>query len=377
MCAAAVTLLVATILACSSPTEGPILDVGAARDMDVDRDVRMSDDGSSLPDTRGPTDADVNLDAADTNVADANDDMSSCAAEPCPLEIDSFPYRHSADTTESINRFDGYPSCAPDDESGPEIAYRFQVSIPGTLAAGVTPSGGVDVDIHLLEEFSADRCLRRDDEGVSAHLAPGEYFLVVDSNGVSGGGPYELHVDFLTDDGPCAMVAGEVEPIGSDDRRSMPVTGRVALSGHLVTEDELPNEWPASASEEIDAHYLLSETASGYSMVRSEPWARGIEPSSEFGQGSSVRPPTGAEAWYLQTAWRTAPTPGERIIVFDPTTGEAVVAAAGYANGIGDTSGIGGACEEIHDVLGTGHLSTLTLGVAVDQRLPYGPIDCR
>jgi hypothetical protein len=60
----------------------------------------------------------------------------------------------------------------------------------------------------------------------------------------------------------------------------------------------------------------------------------------------------------------------------NPLTGQAVVAAAGYENGPGDTSRVGGACEEIHHYLGTNHLGTLTFGQAVDQTLPYGPINC-
>jgi hypothetical protein len=52
------------------------------------------------------------------------------------------------------------------------------------------------------------------------------------------------------------------------------------------------------------------------------------------------------------------------------------VVAAGYENGPGDLSRIGGVAEEVHDHLGTGHLDHFTLGVAVDQSLPFGPIDC-
>ena len=91
---------------------------------------------------------------------------------------------------------------------------------------------------------------------------------------------------------------------------------------------------------------------------------------------SSVRPPVAAEAFYINMRWASAPARGERYIVYNGLTGEAVVGAAGYENGPGDTSRIGGACEEIHDHLGTAHLSVLTFGVASDQTADFGPITC-
>jgi len=75
--------------------------------------------------------------------------------------------------------------------------------------------------------------------------------------------------------------------------------------------------------------------------------------------------------------WAEAPARGQRYIVFNGLSGKAVVAAAGYENGPGDLSRIGGACEEIHHHLGSEHLSVLTFGVALDQALPYGPISCQ
>ena len=50
--------------------------------------------------------------------------------------------------------------------------------------------------------------------------------------------------------------------------------------------------------------------------------------------------------------------------------------AAGYETGPGNLDHIGGAPEEPHFYLGTGHKSTLTLGVAEDQTLPFGPRRC-
>jgi hypothetical protein len=56
--------------------------------------------------------------------------------------------------------------------------------------------------------------------------------------------------------------------------------------------------------------------------------------------------------------------------------GRAVVVAAGYETGPGDLDHVGGVTEEAHAYLGSSHSSTLTLGFAVDQSLPLGPIAC-
>jgi len=74
--------------------------------------------------------------------------------------------------------------------------------------------------------------------------------------------------------------------------------------------------------------------------------------------------------------WRDKPTPGTRMIIRNRDNGRAVVAAAGWETGPGSTSFVGGACEEIHDWLGTSHGDDLEFGFAADQTLPIGPIRC-
>ena len=64
------------------------------------------------------------------------------------------------------------------------------------------------------------------------------------------------------------------------------------------------------------------------------------------------------------------------MIVRNPANGRAVVAAAGWETGPGAITSIAGVTEEIHDHLGTNHLSTLEIGFALDEQLPLGPIDC-
>ena len=64
------------------------------------------------------------------------------------------------------------------------------------------------------------------------------------------------------------------------------------------------------------------------------------------------------------------------MIVRNPRNGKAVVAAGGYETGPTEERDIGGVAEEIHHYLGTSHRQVLEIGFAVDQTLPFGPIDC-
>ncbi len=65
-----------------------------------------------------------------------------------------------------------------------------------------------------------------------------------------------------------------------------------------------------------------------------------------------------------------------RMIFRRPGTNRAVVVAAGHETGPGNLDNIGGTTEETHYYLGTGHLDSLILGVAIDQALPLGPRVC-
>ncbi len=259
----------------------------------------------------------------------------------------------------------------------------FSIQTAGTLVVMLDDGSdvGADVDIQLLTAVDSDACLQRANIGLSRHIEPGTYFLIADSYSTSGGteypGPYTLYAHFLADGGNCAMLSDPIQRIGASEPLEMPATGQVVKEAHLVTDQEFSGgTWPQSFTDGIDNHYQLSESVSGYSMNRTEPWCPCCEPSNEYGQGSSARPPVEAEAFYINMRWASAPPRGQRYIVFNGKNGRAVVAAAGYENGPGDLSRIGGACEEIHDHLGTGHLSVFTFGVAVDQNLSYGPIDC-
>ena len=343
-------------------------------------DVPVAGDVPTPEDT--PASADV---PPDKWSAPPEDIAGSGCERPACIEVAAFPFTSVGNTADSAtDRFDTY-ACAPGSgaEQGPEQVYRLQLDTPGTLVAMLDDGSdvGADVDVHLLDALDPARCLARGHLGLSRHLAPGTYYLVADSwsdaDGQAYPGPYTLYAHFLPDDGPCGLLGQEIPRIGTDERLSMPATGPVVLEAHLVTDAERTDgSWPGAPRDGIDAHYALSEAATGYAMTRGEDWAPCCEPSNDFGQGSSARPPVEAEAWYINMRWADRPPRGERYLVFDGRTGRAVVAAAGYENGPGDLTRVGGACEEIHHYFSTRHLSTLTFGVALRQELPYGPIDC-
>ncbi len=317
--------------------------------------------------------------------------IPSCSGAHCPIVIGSFPYKDNRDTKRATRkRFSRY-NCAPNtDESGGEYLYVFEVKKPGSLLAMLTNAKGVDIDIHLLSSPSASACLVRNDKGLSRHISPGVYYIAADtfvSKGTPKPGAYSIYVHFFPDNSRCGMKSDAIPRINTTKLLSMPATGPVVKEAHLLTAEEhtanlqsgkkhFPTGWPKSIRDRISEHYALSEKVSGYTMTRTEPWAPCCEPTNHYGQGSRSKPPAIAETWYINMRWKKAPKAGTRYIVFNPVTGKGVVAAAGYENGPGNLSRIGGASEEIHHHLGTGHLSLMTFGVARKQSHKYGPIDC-
>ncbi len=347
----------------------------------------------------GPVE-DVDLDAEVEAGVDPDAGAGCPLGAPCnPIRIEALPFVDRRDTRDGpAMEIDAY-ACAPDtDESGPEFWYALQVEEPGILTVSVDdePGDDVDVDVHVLEGRGAEACLARDNSMLGLRVEPGLYYVVADSwvNGAGEvlAGPYELRVDLrpllgglcetMASElrmfwGDCGPNAGCVER-GGEIFLQTPVTGPVVKEAHLVTVGEdFPNDWPTSGRDGLERHYRLSEEATGYEMERREPWAPAGEGGSRWGQAAFSRPlPVLDEAWYVNMYWRDRPAPGTRMILTNPANGRTVVAAAGYETGPGANTAVGGASEEIHDWLESGHRSVLTMGFAVDQDLPLGPIEC-
>ena len=306
--------------------------------------------------------------------------------DPCPdgvICVDTLPFTHAGDTSTSHARdLDGY-ACAPGtDESGPEVVYRVLLQERGALGVSIDDStAGVDVDAHVLTDLDPSTCLDRGNHDAHAAFDAGYAWVVADTyDGDAQAGPYSITIGVAgLSRGDCAMETDSVDRVGDGgDALEMPATGPLVLEAHLVTVDDgygtsASGDWPESSEERISAHYGTSQNATGFVMWRDQPWAP--QEGCEYGQGASgAKLPVEDEGWYVNMYWRERPAGGTRMIVRNG--GRVVVVAAGYETGPGDLDNVGGATEEVHAWLGTGHGGSVELGFAVDQSLPLGPREC-
>jgi GDSL-like Lipase/Acylhydrolase family len=114
-----------------------------------------------------------------------------------PYLVDALPFVDSADTTLSSSSTVNVYSCAPQNEGGPEIVYRIDVTQAATLRARVFVDAGVDVDLHWLSAPDGNSCISRADKTIDLAAQPGTYWLSVDSfvsGGVAKAGAYRLTV---------------------------------------------------------------------------------------------------------------------------------------------------------------------------------------
>ena len=315
-------------------------------------------------------------------INDLSDWVPACSGSGCPIVVTNLKERISGNTKDGVSKFSSY-SCSPGtSEAGPEQSYVFKVDEPGTIIAGVTEPSGGDVDVHILSSFDSGKCLDRGDKGANAHVNAGIYYVVVDTyNGSGNAGSYNLKITFLPDSGKCGLDQTNITHVKSKETIKLPKTGKVVQEAHLVTDHDREihgkNWWPSSFTDGIAEHKAWSEKWTGINY--GNDWCPNGEGGCEYGQGSVANQvPWKAEAWYVCMYWTsgTRPKAGTRFLVVNPQTGQAVVTAAGYETGPGDTDMLGGAVYEIHKKLGTGHKSTLTFGQMKDQSLEYGPIDC-
>ncbi|HMV65682.1 MAG TPA: hypothetical protein PKA64_02435, partial [Myxococcota bacterium] len=354
-------------------------------------DPQPADDTDPAVDTPDDTDP-----AQDTPV-DTAPDCAPRGTSDCPFVVPRTPWSHTADTSIDVSDAVDRWACAPDtDESGPELYYAFDAPAAGIVSFRVLSDEGVDIDVHIARAPDGASCASRGHIETAWYVQPGRWYLVADS-WVDGGGAvlsggYTVFVDFLRlDEGPCALAPRDLEmywsgcaleldcdPTGARPVLHTPSIGPTVLEAHLVTDaEDFGGGWPGALRDQIARHYGVSEAASGWPMTRSQPWAPAGEGGSQYGQAAYGRPlPVLDEAWYVNMYWRDRPTPGTRMILVNPYTGDAVVAAGGYETGPGDGDHIGGASEEIHDALATTHLDDVLFGFAADPTLPLGPIRC-
>lgn len=351
---------------------------GESDDDDLDRDAAAGFDAAA---DAAPPGLDASMDASEDASADAG-------PEPCPegvVCVTTFPFGDDRDTSlEPAGELDAYSCARGTDESGPEVVYRVTAPEPGFLSAAVYEEEGVDVDAHILSALDPDACLDRGNFHARADVEGGDYWVVIDTY-VSGGAPQDgaFHVDigFIAPSrGPCEMEVGEMPRVNDGgDHLAMPATGPIVMEAHLVTAEE-PPPYPETSTDELAEHYALSQSRTELVMYRSQVWAP-LEGGSFYGAGIGAPDlfPVEHEAWYVNMYWTADARPdrGTRMILRDPDGGSrAVVVAAGYETGPGNLDHIGGTPEESHFYMGTGHLDTLRLGIALDQTLPFGPRVC-
>lgn len=116
------------------------------------------------------------------------------------IVIDRLPFVDARDTrVDGAARINAYPGCSSAaNEGGREVLYRFEVTQPTTVRAFVVAVGGADIDLHLLSSpDSGQACLARHDKVLVKALAPGRYWLALDTfvaSGVAQAGEYVLVV---------------------------------------------------------------------------------------------------------------------------------------------------------------------------------------
>lgn len=308
------------------------------------------------------------------------------AGVTCPaglICVDQFPFTNTNDTTLSTRSlFDTY-DCSSSNESGNEVVYRVEVPASGFLSAAVYEGSGVDVDVHILSALDSQACLSRGNLHAKADVTAGTYYVVVDtfvSSGVPQAGSYRVDIGFIRpSEGACGLATGSMPRVNDMGvTLAMPATGKIVLEAHLVTQAE-PPPYPTSFTDELVAHGTLSQATTGFVMHRTQPWAP-LEGGTFYGAGigSPTLFPVEHEGWYVNMYWTSAARParGTRMILRQPGSSRAVVVAAGYETGPGDLTWVGGTPEETHFYMSTTHGSVLTLGIATDQSLPFGPRVC-
>lgn len=300
-----------------------------------------------------------------------------------PIRLSGASALMVGDTRGVDSMVDAYGCNEAIDESGGEVVYELALDAETWVRAAVEGQPGSDPDLHVLSGVGPGGCRARGDDQLSVVLPAGHWWLVVDAWQAKEG-TFDLNVEQRRiPGGRCATTAREQTmhwtecAEGMDCARSpqgviarLPAAGPVAREAHLRTEADLA--WPTSGDDSLDAHYR----ASRYVMARREPWAP--SPTGEgWAKPSFGKPlPVAAETWYVNMFWRDKPRPGERMILWSPETGRAVVGAAGYETGPRANASLGGASEEVHHALGTRHLDEVVMGFAADQTLPFGPIAC-
>jgi len=166
--------------------------VGDACQKDGDGD-KVPDATDNCPDAKNPDQEDYDADGK----GDACTPQDGTSSKPFIISVNArhFTYSVTRDTTGSpSDAVDKYPPSTVD-ESGPEHFYVFRLKEAARVTAEVRAPEptGVDIDVHLLKALSPLELLERSNLVTYGALAPGVYYLSLDScKGLAG--PYNLDV---------------------------------------------------------------------------------------------------------------------------------------------------------------------------------------
>jgi hypothetical protein len=183
-------------------------------------DTTDTTDPSDTTDTTEPSDTSDTTDSSDTtdpaDTTDPSDPTDTDTVPPPtgtpsdPIPLGHFPFVYADDTRLAASRTLDRYTCAPNtNESGPERVFVFDVTASGTLTAEVAESSGVDVDLHLLTAdpalapAAAVPCLARANTKLVQDLAPGRYYLAIDTYVAVAGekpGAYRVAVEWVVPD---------------------------------------------------------------------------------------------------------------------------------------------------------------------------------
>ena len=148
--------------------------------VDADKDG-VADSKDNCPHKSNPGQHDYNKDGT----GDACTKQEGTVARPfiIPYRGGHYVFTDSRDTaSSSSDAIDAYPPNTTD-ETGKEYIYAFRLDQATRVAAEVSapePSG-VDIDVHLLSAVKPPKLVSRHDLVVHTTLAPGVYYLSVDS----------------------------------------------------------------------------------------------------------------------------------------------------------------------------------------------------
>ncbi len=123
-----------------------------------------------------------------------------------PFVIDALPFAGDGTTVDVSERRATAYDCAPAlAEGGGEVVYRLELAAPTIVTIDVGQGSG-DVDVHVLRgpastDGVATDCIARDDRALVVDLAPGAWWIAVDTYSGGAGeqpGGYQLTIEVPT-----------------------------------------------------------------------------------------------------------------------------------------------------------------------------------